>query len=82
MTHSCLLHHCSILFSCLLFTYFILHYKLALNTRSMVYKGALDRYPSFQASSPLLSCSFDPLAPLLCTLVPAIQLVYLPKVLD
>ena len=42
--------HCSFDFS---FTYFILPYEPALNTRSTVYKRTLNEYPSLQASSPL-----------------------------
>ena len=43
------------------FAYFIPHHELALNSRSTVYKGALDRYPSLQASSPLALCPLCPL---------------------
>ena len=46
MTHSCLLYYYSILFFHFHFAYLILHYELALDTRSMVYKGTLDRYLS------------------------------------
>ena len=53
--------YCSPAFS---FAYFILHYEPVLNNRSMIYKGALDRYPSLQASSPLTPWILIPLVPL------------------